>query len=41
MFDIGIPPPHWFDASDELIETTYQVALEVSEARRAAAERQG
>jgi hypothetical protein len=38
MFDIGIPPPHWFDASDELIETTYQVALDVAERRRAAAE---
>src|SRR4029077_11117304 len=38
MFDIGIPPPHWFDASDELVETVYQVALDYAEARRAAGE---
>jgi hypothetical protein len=38
MFDIGVPPPHWFEASDELIETTYAVALEVAEHRRHAYE---
>lgn len=40
MFDLGVPPPHWFDASDELLETTYAVALEVAAARKRAAEKE-
>ena len=40
MYDLGVPPPHWFDASEELLETVYQVALEVAEARERAHQRE-
>lgn len=41
MLDVGIPPPWWFDASDEIVETVWTVALEVDAARRRAIDTAG